>query len=133
MEYSLAPPTPAEFRALYVRTGWGRPSEDACRRAIEGSWVVCTARERGGSLVGMGRLISDGVMHAYVNEMIVREDARGHAVGATILRRLVAESRERGVTEIQLFAARGRAPFYLRHGFVRRADAAPGMELPSDR
>ena len=133
MEYSFEPPTPGEFRALYLKTGWGRPSEEVCGRALAGSWLVCAARGRDGSLVGMGRLISDGAMHAYVNEMIVREDARGRAIGAEILRRLVAESRARGVTEIQLFAARGRAPFYLRHGFVRRADAAPGMELPSDR
>jgi hypothetical protein len=49
-----------------------------------------------------------------VNEMIVREDARGA-----------------GVVQMQLFAATGRADFYARHGFVPRPTDAPGMDLPT--
>lgn len=126
----MTPPTPEEFRALYLATGWGTPTEDHCGRALAGSWAVCSARESDGSLVGVGRLVSDGAMHAYINEMIVREDARGREVGAEILRLLVGAARAAGISQVQLFAARGRAPFYARHGFVARPDDAPGMDLP---
>ncbi|NTW40576.1 MAG: GNAT family N-acetyltransferase [Cellulomonadaceae bacterium] len=127
MELTLALPTPAEFAALYRQTGWGELDEPTAARALDGSWIVAVARDEDGALAGVGRLVGDGVLHAFVTEMIVREDLRGRSVGAGILERLVAEAHRRGVRDIQLFAAQGRAGFYERHGFVRRPQDAPGM------
>jgi hypothetical protein len=50
-------------------------------------------------------------------------------VGAELLRRIVERMVERGITDVQLFAAAGRRPFYERNGFVTRPDNAPGMQL----
>ena len=77
----------------------------------------------------MGRVISDGVLHAFVTEMIVHESTRGRGVGTELLRRIVEHTVERGITDVQLFAAAGRRPFYERNGFVARPDNAPGMQL----
>ncbi|MEV8241404.1 GNAT family N-acetyltransferase [Microbacterium testaceum] len=129
MRYSLEAPTAAEFAALYAETGWGEWPLDTFERALSGSWAVCAARADDGALVGVGRLISDGALHAFVTEMIVAAGARGGGVGAEILRRLVAEARRRGVHDVQLFAARGRAAFYERNGFVPRPADGPGMDL----
>jgi GNAT superfamily N-acetyltransferase len=129
VRYSFDSPTPAEFAALYAETGWGEWPADTFERALVGSWVVCAARDDDGALVGMGRLISDGALHAFVTEMIVAETARGGGVGAEILRQLVAEAHRRGVRDVQLFAARGRVGFYERNGFVRRPPEGPGMDL----
>lgn len=129
VDYSFDAPTAAEFRALYDETGWAVWDDDRFARALAGSWVVCSARDASGTLTGVGRLISDGALHAFVTEMIVAPGNRGSGVGAEILRRLVAESRARGVDDVQLFAARGRAPFYERNGFARRPDDGPGMDL----
>ena len=77
----------------------------------------------------MGRLISDGALHAFVTELIVDEGARNAGVGARILARLVAESRARGVEDVQLFAADGRTAFYERNGFTARPASGPGMDV----
>ncbi|MGN8247167.1 GNAT family N-acetyltransferase [Cellulomonas soli] len=127
MEISLVPPSAAEFVDLYTGTGWGTLDETVAARALDGSWLVCTARDEDGALAGMGRLLGDGALHAFVTELIVREDLRGRGVGARLLDRMVLEAQGRGVRDVQLFAARDRAPFYERHGFVRRPDDAPGM------
>lgn len=132
MDFSFLPPTADEFAALYAETGWAEWSPDVFERALAGSWIVCSARDDAGRLIGMGRLISDGALHAFVTEMIVSSDERGRGIGAEILGRLVAESRRRGVDDVQLFAARGRAGFYERHGFVRRPSDGPGMDLDDD-
>lgn len=129
MRYSFEPPTAAEFATLYAETGWGEWPPDVFERALAGSWAVCVARGDDGALAGMGRLVSDGALHAFVTEMIVAETARGAGVGAEILRRLVAEAHRRGVRDVQLFAARGRAGFYERNGFVPRPADGPGMDL----
>ncbi|WP_448631202.1 GNAT family N-acetyltransferase [Cellulomonas soli] len=127
MGISLVPPSAAEFVDLYTGTGWGALDETVAARALDGSWLVCAARDEDGVLVGMGRLLGDGALHAFVTELIVREDQRGRGVGARLLDRMVLEAQARGVHDVQLFAARDRAPFYERHGFVRRPDDAPGM------
>jgi GNAT superfamily N-acetyltransferase len=49
----------------------------------------------------MGRVISDGVLHAFVTEMIVHESMRGLGVGAELLRRIVERTVGRGITDIQ--------------------------------
>ena len=69
--YSFDVPRPEEFKALYDGTGWGDFSLDVFQRALHGSWLVASARQ-GDTLIGMGRVISDGVLHAFVTEMIVQ-------------------------------------------------------------
>ncbi|MEV7609242.1 GNAT family N-acetyltransferase [Microbacterium sp. NPDC089320] len=129
MFLTLVPPSAAEFKTLYDQTGWADLSLSTCESALAGSWIVCAARESDGELIGMGRLISDGALHAFVTEMLVTDRARGKGTGARILRTLVREAKARGVSDIQLFAARDRSGFYERNGFRRRPADAPGMDL----
>lgn len=129
MQYAFETPSASEFASLYAETGWGEVRMDTVERALAGSWIVCVARDDDGGLVGMGRLISDGALHAFVTEMIVTQRVRGAGVGAGILHRLVGEAHRRGVDDVQLFAARGRAAFYERNGFVARPADGPGMDL----
>jgi GNAT superfamily N-acetyltransferase len=129
VKLSLEPPTAEEFKDLYEETGWGDWSLSRFESALAGTWIFCSARDSAGLLIGIGRLISDGALHAFVTELIVRGDARGRGIGAQILARLVAEAQTRGVTDVQLFAAKGRTAFYERNGFERRPDDSPGMDV----
>lgn len=129
MELSLVPPSAEEFKHLYDETGWGDFPLDTFASALAGSWIVCAARDSDGAVIGMGRLISDGALHAFVTEMLVSRSARGAGIGSRILRMLVDAASERGVDDVQLFAAHDRAEFYERHGFRRRPSTAPGMDL----
>lgn len=127
----LLGPDRGGVKALYDEMGWAAWSLGRFDCALSGSWIVCAARDDAGRLIGMGRLISDGALHAFVTEMIVTEHARGAGVGGEILTRLVDESRRRGVDHEQLFAARGRAAFSERRGFGRRPETGPGMDVTS--
>lgn len=129
MILALVPPSAREFKALYDQTGWADLPLSKFESALAGSWIVCTARERDGELIGMGRLISDGALHAFVTEMLVTDRARGNGVGARILQTLINAAKARGVSDIQLFAAQDRTGFYERNGFNRRPPDAPGMDL----
>lgn len=130
LEFRDEAPDAAAFKALYDRTGWGQAERpvDHFAQALAGSWACCTVYE-GAQLVGIGRLISDGRLHAYVNEMIVRPDRQGRGIGREILRRLLARCHAAGISEIQLFAARGKAGFYAAQGFQPRPGDAPGMQF----
>lgn len=128
LTYSFEAPRPEAFKALYDQTVWGDHGLDVFERALDGSWLVASARHSD-AVVGIGRVISDGVLHAFVTEMIVDERFRGRGIGAELLRMLVERTVERGITDVQLFAAGGRRPFYERNGFVARPGVAPGMQL----
>jgi GNAT superfamily N-acetyltransferase len=130
LEFRDEAPTAAAFKALYDNTGWGhgeRPEADFAQ-ALVGSWACCSVFEAG-RLVGIGRVISDGRLHAYVNEMIVAPSHQGRGIGREILRRLLGRCHAAGITDIQLFASSGKAGFYAAQGFVPRPDDRPGMQF----
>jgi GNAT superfamily N-acetyltransferase len=126
-------PESCAFAALFDTTGWFRNAPldiPALEQALAQSWATLSAYE-GELLVGFGRVISDGVIHALIVELIVLPDYQHQGIGSAILEQLVARCRNAGIRSIKLFAASGKDGFYERHGFVRRPPDAPAMELPS--
>jgi GNAT superfamily N-acetyltransferase len=131
MSFTLRPgiPDALAFKALYDTTKWGPPDRpaDFYQSALEGSWH-CVGVFNGNELIGCGRLISDGKLHAFITEMIVHPSFRGQGIGKTILRALLEHCSRHGVTDVQLFSASGKSSFYLKNGFVNRPESAPGMQ-----
>ncbi len=125
------PPDPREYQDLFETTGWNaeyRVTADELERANGSSWYVVSAYD-GRRLVAFGRIVSDGVLHAMVYDMIVRPEYQHAGLGSQVLSMLVARCREAAIRDVQLFCAEGKKAFYLRHGFEPRPDDAPGMEL----
>ena len=100
--------------------------------ALDNSWYVITAYDNS-ELVGIGRVVSDGILYAMIYDMIVKPSHQGRGIGTDILQRLVEKCKVAGVREVQLFSARGKAPFYVKRGFVKRSEDGPGMALRKDR
>jgi len=131
IDYRAEVPFAAAFVALFVTTGWdpqGLLTIDAAEEALARSWYAVSAYE-GDRLVGTGRIVGDGVLHALLADVIVDPAYQRQGIGSAIVERLVAESRRHRVMDVQLFCARGMRPFYERLGFVARPDDGPGMEL----
>ena len=97
-------------------------------QALDNSWYVVAAYQ-GSELVGIGRLVSDGVLYAMIYDMIVKPSYRGRGIGTAILGKLVKKLKDSGLRDIQLFSARGKVSFYRKRGFVERPADAPGMML----
>jgi len=131
IDYRTTSPDPTAFFDLFETTEWNeayRASPDELARANAASWRTLSAFE-GDRLVGFGRVVGDGVLHATVFDLIVHPTHRGRGIGSEILCRLIDECRRYGIRDVQLFAARGKRSFYEQHGFTARPDDAPGMEL----
>lgn len=131
IEYRAEIPDPLAFVRLFTTTGWdpqGRFTVAAAAEALAPTWYAVSAYA-GVRLVGTGRIISDGVLHALLADCIVDPGYRHRGIGGVIVERLVAECRRHRIVDVQLFCARGVQPFYERLGFTARPDDAPGMEL----
>lgn len=129
MTLSWDTPSASAFKNLYDTTGWGAVERETAfyADALRGSWASIAAYD-GGKLVAFARVISDGKLHAFITEMIVDPSCQGMGLGETLLKQLVERCLSAGITDIQLFCAKGKSGFYLKNGFSRRPDDAPGMQ-----
>jgi ribosomal protein S18 acetylase RimI-like enzyme len=122
-------PTLDRFWELFQTTGWNENyqlSPDDLAKALRSSWYLLSAFD-GERLVGFGRLVSDGVLHAMIYELIVLPAYQGCGIGGKILQMLVERCQKAGVRDIQLFCAKGKRAFYEKRGFKARPVGAPGM------
>jgi GNAT superfamily N-acetyltransferase len=123
-------PNSQQFWELFQTTGWNEKyqlSSGDLMQALDSSWYVLGAYD-GEKLVGFGRLVSDGVLHAMIYELIVLPEYQGRGIGGEILENLVDKCQEASVRDIQLFCAAGKREFYEKRGFVVRPNDAPGMQ-----
>lgn len=138
-EASLAPPDPAggtqakyvwsdalstldweELAALYRAAPLGNKTPEGLKIAFGNSMFRCLVYDCG-ALVGVGRVLADGVDCAYVCDVALLPSYQGTGLGKQIVARLVALSQ--GHKKIILYAVPGKEPFYRKFGFRRMRTA----------
>jgi GNAT superfamily N-acetyltransferase len=110
-----------ELRALFALDGWA-PAPEEYLPALRASWLW-TAVYDGAELVAFCRVLSDGVYHAYLCNMVVRRGRRRQGIGTLLVRAVLAELRGRGIRVVCLAAVPASVPFYAALGF-RATDSA---------
>ena len=111
-----------EIADLYRAGGWWKEeySEKDLPALISGSYLFAVAvREPGCSAVGMGRVISDGVSDAYIQDLVVLPYFRGSGIGRQIVKVLLDECRKNGLGWIGCIAEPDTEEFYTPLGFSR--------------
>ena len=128
---SYSPPDKIEYYNLFESTGWNndyRMSPGLLYEALTNSWfLVCVYNDT--KLIGFGRIISDGALHALIVDLIVIPEVQHCGIGRLILNELVSKCKSAAIPDIQLFSAKGKEGFYLKQGFKTRPTDAPGMEF----
>jgi ribosomal protein S18 acetylase RimI-like enzyme len=105
---------------LYKAGGWWLKEHDPSHipDLIRSSFAFAVAVDRiSGQAVGMGRVISDGVADAYIQDLVVLPGYREQGVGKKILQTLLRICFSRNITWIALIAEPGTEEFYSRQGF----------------
>lgn len=128
--YSTELPPKDQYFSLFETTGWNEKYQltpDELTQAVSNSQFTVSAYY-GNRLVGFGRLVTDGILHAMIYEMIVSPDYQSKGIGAEILKMLIGKCKENNIRDIQLFCAKGKRAFYEKYGFEARPDDAPGMQ-----
>lgn len=119
---------------LHLRAcvNWKVLQYEQAKKAIANSMYIVTAYY-GDELVGMGRIVGDGAVICYVQDLIVVPAYQSKKVGSIILDDLIAYVEDLRLDDstmmLCLMCAKGREPFYLKHGFTARPtdDLGPGM------
>lgn len=100
--------------ALYRAQGWW-PDRTAEQIAAVLTVAPAVGAWRGSELVGFARAVTDGLLRAYIEDVIVAPELRHAGVGQAILDRLMQELAP--VPVITLFCAADLVPFYIPSGF----------------
>lgn len=122
-----------EHQNLRAEVGWRKLSDKQSELAIANCLFNVKAVDDDGNTVGMGRIVGDGAVICYIQDLVVLPEVQGEGVGSLIIDRLieyVKSIKEDGTTMMLcLMCAKGREPFYLKHGFVARPNdnLGPGM------
>jgi len=114
-------PTVDEYWHLCMAVGWEAvmnfdDASEALPNSLYGVVAVCD-----GQTVGMGRVVGDGAIFYYVQDVAVLPAHQGQGVGSQIVGRLT-ELIKREAPEkafLGVFAAEGTLAFYKRFGFVQ--------------
>jgi GNAT superfamily N-acetyltransferase len=92
----------------------GHKDPGLLRTAFTNSLFRCFVFD-GGRLVGVGRVLGDGVDSAYLCDVAILPSHQGRGLGREIVSRLVGLAR--GHRKIILYAVPGKEAFYARFGF----------------
>ena len=75
--------------------------------------------------IGMGRVISDGISDAYIQDVIVLPEYRRHTIGKQIIKTLIHHCHKHHIEWIGLIAEPGSIEFYLSLDFQQMKNHIP--------
>jgi len=110
-----------EIVNLYKSAGWWKDSykSEGIKDLIRGSFLFVVAFDKiEKKAVGMGRLISDKVSDAYIQDLVVLDKYRKKGIGSKILNKLVKYCKDKGIIWIGLIAEPDQDFFYLSNNFA---------------
>jgi GNAT superfamily N-acetyltransferase len=127
---SEAPPTAAEYIDLRARAGWGLIDEETATRTIRAAvFTVSLRREQ--RLIGLARVMGDGVLYFFLADLVVDPAFRGERLGDRLMRTVTSYfDRCAGPgASITLVALNGGESFYEKFGFARCPDGPFGSGM----
>lgn len=125
----------AEDVILFQRKmNWNVDSIEQWEKSLKNSLFTVSAYDHD-ELVGMGRLLGDGVIYWYLNDIFVLSEFQGKGIGREIVQRLIDHIKKAGLSKTEvpvcLMSAMGKEGFYEKLGFRSRPHEyeGAGMEL----
>lgn len=124
--------TPSLYNELRTIAGWGAYPENQVQIALKNSLCTLTAFHNE-KAVGIGRIVGDGAINFYIQDIIVRPEYQGQGVGKAIVEKLMTYAQANGIPgtslALGLFAAKDKEEFYTKLGFSLRPNENRGAGM----
>jgi len=117
-----------EIVELYKAGGWWKNSHNSSEieSLIKGSFAFAVVIEKtSGKTIGMGRILSDGVSDAYIQDLVVLPKYRDQGIGKQLVEFLLQHCISKGIMWIGLIAEPGQDRFYLAMNFYPMKNYVP--------
>ncbi|HEY2038322.1 MAG TPA: GNAT family N-acetyltransferase [Edaphobacter sp.] len=115
----------AVFDFLAKAKWWADLTEESLERAIENS--LCFSLRNSDRQIGLARVITDYVTYAYLCDVFIEEEHRGHGLGSWMIRCLLEHPDLKHLKRVSLITHDSQS-FYLNLKFQFAADSNSYME-----
>jgi len=121
-----------EYLNLRASVGWRSLTLRQAEKALRGSLYIMGVYDDD-KLIGMGRIVGDGAVICYIQDLIVLPEYHGQGIGSKLIKELrryvVSLIGEDEMMMFDLMCAKGREAFYEKNGFTARPTdtLGPGM------
>ena len=117
---------PEDINAAYAWVEW--PTRDAWRlEAVSRSCIWFAARVTDGALVGVGRLLDDGGLHASLWDVIIRPDRQRQGIGRALVEMALDHASDRRL--VAIVSTPAAVPFFRTLGFQNESHGHEAMYL----
>ncbi|MCD4817078.1 MAG: GNAT family N-acetyltransferase [Candidatus Cloacimonetes bacterium] len=126
----LKNPTPIEYDNIRNTTGWDKLDLATIEKGLKKSlFSVCLYDIN--KLIGFGRIVGDGSMYFYIQDIIVIPEYQRKGFGRIIMNEVIQylDDNANHNSFIGLMVAEGVEKFYHKFGFKTRPTSKPGMYL----
>lgn len=116
-------PTLLEYRQLCESVGWGHVMNfDVTESALENSVAGFTIQLENGLVIAMGRIVGDGAIYFYIQDVVVAPDYQKQGIGTAILSSLFDYLRENAPSKsfVGLFSTPHAVEFYKKFTLEKR-------------
>ena len=122
-----------EYLGLRAKVGWKKLTREQAKKSIDNALYMVAAYDNG-MLVGMGRIVGDGAVICYIQDLIVTPECHGRGIGTMMIEKLryfVMSLKDSPDQEIMfgLMCAKGRESFYIKNGFTARPTEKLGLGM----
>ena len=129
-------PRAEEYNALRKSAGWNFYDDKSASAGLESSLHTISVREDG-VLIAFGRVIGDGRIAFYVQDVIVVPDKRGRGYARIVMEHIMDYLQRVAApgAVVGLMASKGVEDMYKKFGFIERPaekNMGAGMTLPVD-
>lgn len=117
-----------EIVDLYKAGGWWKDSYDksGIKHLITGSFAFAVVTHKStDKAIGMGRVLSDGVSDAYIQDLVILPEYRNKGIGKKLVKKLIDYCKSKNIFWIALIAEPDQDGFYKEIGFNKMKNYVP--------
>ena len=122
-------PTLDEYIYLCSSVGWENfMNFEVAETSIRNSVFSVIVKENH-NIIGMGRVVGDGAVYFYIQDIVVHPEHQGKGIGENIMSALMTYLQENAPDKafIGLFASKGKEAFYERYDFKNYSPNMTGI------
>lgn len=120
------------YLELRSKVHWIELNRQQAQMALNNSLKIITVYDDG-QPIGMGRIVGDGAVISYIQDLIIIPEYQGKHIGSMLIEKLIEYVNSITINNSRmmlcLMCAKGREIFYEKHGFIARPtdELGPGM------
>ena len=123
-------PSADQWMSLRASVGWASFPIDIADKSLDAT-PFCVCAFDNDELIGMGRVLGDGVFSFYIGNVMVRPTHQNEGIGRAIMEEIMEYVDENAVPGAiaSLLSIKGKEEFYKPFGFIERPDENRGAGM----